>query len=308
MTLQLADRSVIHPRGIVEDVLVKVDKFIYPVDLVVLDMAEDRSIPLILGRAFLKTARTIIDVDEGKIILRAGDESIEFHLANKIQYPPDVENCWMIDEVNKEKKDETDEFFSYPTLDERLKMIAIKEAEGEELSRNEKYLKHLMSVSTPMVREKRKMREDPLPNEPPDKEQQQNDEYCFSINEIDKSKNKEAIKSDRGREDESKKSSSEKNNDPPNIEPTVQGSPQLQESCFSTKAIDQSENEEARRKERKREDKSIKVKNKLESSLETQPLTEEKVSIEREWNRAARKSLRRWRVKLIRRCKRKHPP
>src|SRR5436189_1206346 len=101
MTLQLADRSVIHPRGIVEDVLVKVDKFIYPVDLVVLDMVEDRSIPLILGRAFLKTARAIIDVDEGKIILRAGDESIEFHLANKIQYPPDVENCWMIDEVEK---------------------------------------------------------------------------------------------------------------------------------------------------------------------------------------------------------------
>src|SRR4051812_23927307 len=260
MTLQLADRSVIHPRGIVEDVLVKVDKFIYPVDLVVLDMAEDRSIPLILGRAFLKTARAIIDVDEGKIILRAGDESIEFHLANKIQYPPDVENCWMIDEVNKETKDEPDEFFSYPTLDERLKMISIKEAEGEELSRNEKYLKHLMSVSTPLVKEKRKMLEDPLPHEPPDKEQQQNGEYCFSINVIDKSKNEGAIKSDRERENGSNKSWSEKNNDPPDIEPTVQGSPQLQEFCFSTNAIDQSENEEAIRRERRREDKSIKVK------------------------------------------------
>src|SRR4051812_13075589 len=231
MTLQLADRSVIHPRGIVEDVIVKVDKFIYPVDLVVLDMAEDRSISLILGRAFLKTARAIIDVDEGKIILRAGDESIEFHLANKIQYPPEAENCWMIDEVNKEKKDETDEFFSYPTLDERLKMIAIKEAEGEELGRNEKYLKHLMSVSTPLVKEKQKRRKDPLPHEPPDKERQQNRDYCFSINEIDKSKN-----------------------------------------------------EETRRKERRREDKSIKVKNKLESSLEPRPLTEDKVSIQREWN------------------------
>src|SRR4051812_24286270 len=175
LTLQLADRSIIHSRGIIEDVLVKVDKFIYPVDLVVLDMAEDRSIPLILGRAFLKTARAIIDVDEGKIILRAGDESIEFHLANKIQYPPEAENCWMIDEVNKEKKDEADEFFSYPKLDERLKMIAIKEAEGEELGRNEKYLKHLMSVSTPMVKEKWKMRRDPSPHEPPDKGQQQND-------------------------------------------------------------------------------------------------------------------------------------
>src|SRR3954465_546360 len=111
MTLQLADRSIIHPRGIVEDVLIKVDKFIYHVDLVVLDMAEDRGIPLILGRSFLRTARAIIDVEEGKIMLRAGEESIEFHLDNKIQYPPDVENCWMIDEVDKETKDETDEFF-----------------------------------------------------------------------------------------------------------------------------------------------------------------------------------------------------
>src|SRR5437588_3476780 len=92
--------------------------------------------------------------------------------------------------------------------------------------------------------------------------------------------------------------SSEKNNDPPDIEPTVQGPPQLQESCFSTNKIDKLENEEARRRERKREDKSIKVKNKLESSLETRPLTEEKVSIQREWNREVTKSLKRWRMKL----------
>src|SRR3954464_1643918 len=103
-------------------------------------------------------------------------------------------------------------------------MIEKKEAEGEELGRNEKYLKRLISVSTPMVREKQKRRRDPLPHEPPDNEQQQNDEYCFSINVIDKTKNKEAIKSVKGRGDESKKSWLEKNNDPPDIEPTVQGS------------------------------------------------------------------------------------
>src|SRR5436190_625616 len=119
ITLQLADRSIIHPRGIVEDVLIKVDKFIFPIDLVVLDMEEDRSIPLILGRGFLKTARAIIGVDEGKIILRAGDESVEFLLANKIKYPPEAENCWMIDEVTKEKEDELGEIFIYPTLEER---------------------------------------------------------------------------------------------------------------------------------------------------------------------------------------------
>ncbi|XP_031271281.1 uncharacterized protein LOC116129694 [Pistacia vera] len=53
VSLQLADRSIKHPWGIVEDVLVKVDKFILPTDFVVLDMKEDKEIPLIFGRPFL---------------------------------------------------------------------------------------------------------------------------------------------------------------------------------------------------------------------------------------------------------------
>ncbi|XP_010276560.1 PREDICTED: uncharacterized protein LOC104611272 [Nelumbo nucifera] len=55
ITLQLADRSIKYPRGIVEDVLVKVGNFIIPADFIVLDMEEDRSMPLILGRPFLAT-------------------------------------------------------------------------------------------------------------------------------------------------------------------------------------------------------------------------------------------------------------
>ena len=49
--LQLADRSIAYPRGVLEDVLVKVDKFIFPVDFVVLDMEEDQQVPLKIGRA-----------------------------------------------------------------------------------------------------------------------------------------------------------------------------------------------------------------------------------------------------------------
>ena len=52
MSLQLADRSIKHLRGIIEDVLVKVDKLIFPVDFVVLDMEEDNEVPLILARPF----------------------------------------------------------------------------------------------------------------------------------------------------------------------------------------------------------------------------------------------------------------
>ncbi|XP_022871918.1 uncharacterized protein LOC111391016 [Olea europaea var. sylvestris] len=69
LTLQLADRSITYPRGIIEYVLVKVDKFIFSVNFVVLDMEEDEKVPLILGRPFLATGRALIDVQEGKLTL-----------------------------------------------------------------------------------------------------------------------------------------------------------------------------------------------------------------------------------------------
>ena len=49
ITLQMADRSIAKPWGVIEDVFIKVDKFIYPVDFVVLDMGDDNKVPLILG-------------------------------------------------------------------------------------------------------------------------------------------------------------------------------------------------------------------------------------------------------------------
>src|SRR5436189_5912062 len=78
IALQLADRSKVYPRGILEDVLIKVDKFIFPIDLIVLDMEEDKSILLILGRPFLATKSAVIDVGEEKLILKLGDDKIEF--------------------------------------------------------------------------------------------------------------------------------------------------------------------------------------------------------------------------------------
>ncbi|XP_073120512.1 uncharacterized protein [Henckelia pumila] len=74
VSLQLADRFITYPRGIIEDVLVKVDKFIFPVDFLVLDMDEDIDMPLILGRPFLATGKALIDVQMGKLILRVGED------------------------------------------------------------------------------------------------------------------------------------------------------------------------------------------------------------------------------------------
>ena len=62
VTLQLADRSIKHPKGVLEDVLVKVENLYFPVDFVILEMEEDVEIPLLLGRPFLKTAGALIDV------------------------------------------------------------------------------------------------------------------------------------------------------------------------------------------------------------------------------------------------------
>ncbi|CAH9138304.1 unnamed protein product [Cuscuta epithymum] len=81
MSLQLADRSVKYPKGILEDVLVRVDKFIFPVDFVVMDMEEDRETALILGRPFLATARALVDVADGSLSLRVGDDVCTFKLS-----------------------------------------------------------------------------------------------------------------------------------------------------------------------------------------------------------------------------------
>ena len=62
VSLQLADRSITYPRGIVEDVLVKVDKFFLLADFINLDMEGDQEISLILGRPFLATGEALIDV------------------------------------------------------------------------------------------------------------------------------------------------------------------------------------------------------------------------------------------------------
>ncbi|XP_022883328.1 uncharacterized protein LOC111400113 [Olea europaea var. sylvestris] len=98
LTLQLMDRSITYPKGIIEDVLVKVDKFIFLVDFVVLDMEEDEKVPLILGRPFLATGRALIDVQEGKLTLRVNEEQVTFNIHQEKKAPEKgkVDICKMI--------------------------------------------------------------------------------------------------------------------------------------------------------------------------------------------------------------------
>ncbi|PIN17864.1 DNA-directed DNA polymerase [Handroanthus impetiginosus] len=84
ITLQLADRSLTYPKGVIEDILVKVDKFIFPADFVVLDMEADSEIPIILRRPFLATSRTLIDVQKGELTMRA------------MKFPNESDECFAV--------------------------------------------------------------------------------------------------------------------------------------------------------------------------------------------------------------------
>nr|GFB70571.1 reverse transcriptase domain-containing protein [Tanacetum cinerariifolium] len=76
MVLELADRTISEPTGVTENVFVKVGKFYFPPDFVILGFVADPRVPLILGRPFLSIAYALIDVYEGEIILRHDDQSL----------------------------------------------------------------------------------------------------------------------------------------------------------------------------------------------------------------------------------------
>nr|GEW88350.1 hypothetical protein [Tanacetum cinerariifolium] len=80
MSIQLADQSIKYPIRVCENLLVKISKFIFPVDFVVLEMDKDELVPIILGRPFLTTARSVIDIHEGKSSLRVRSETVTFNI------------------------------------------------------------------------------------------------------------------------------------------------------------------------------------------------------------------------------------
>ena len=92
ISLLLADRSYKHLWGIIENVLVKVGKFVLPADFVILDMEEDDSVPIILGRPFPATGKAQINVQEGELKLRVQGVEITFHVFQPMKHPDDDRN------------------------------------------------------------------------------------------------------------------------------------------------------------------------------------------------------------------------
>ncbi|KAA3466890.1 Retrovirus-related Pol polyprotein from transposon opus [Gossypium australe] len=86
LLLQPANRSIAHPEGKIEDVLVHVDKFIFPVDFIILDFEVDKEVPNILGRPFLETNKTLIDVQKGEFTIQVQDKQVTFSVVTPLTH------------------------------------------------------------------------------------------------------------------------------------------------------------------------------------------------------------------------------
>ncbi|RDX92306.1 hypothetical protein CR513_25582, partial [Mucuna pruriens] len=108
MTIQLANMSIVQPLGVLEDVLVQVNKLIFPADFYVLDMEDETSgkeSTLILGRTFLMTARTKIDVHVGTLSMEFGDTLVQFNIFEAIKHPTEDHSIFginFLDEIVEE--------------------------------------------------------------------------------------------------------------------------------------------------------------------------------------------------------------
>ncbi|XP_070014227.1 uncharacterized protein [Nicotiana sylvestris] len=91
----MADRSMKRLLGIIDDVLVRVDKFILLVNFVILDSEEDYRVPIILGRSFLATGKALVDVEAGELTFWAGDEKVVFHVCKSMKQPNSTERRMM---------------------------------------------------------------------------------------------------------------------------------------------------------------------------------------------------------------------
>ena len=100
VTLQMVDRTMAKPEGVIEDVLVKVGKFFFPIDFIILDIEEDSQVPLLLGRTFLATGAALIDMQKGVLTLRVGEEAVDFNMLQSLKnLDTDREDYKLVDDV-----------------------------------------------------------------------------------------------------------------------------------------------------------------------------------------------------------------
>nr|GFA42070.1 DNA-directed DNA polymerase [Tanacetum cinerariifolium] len=115
MTLELADRSITHSKGVAEDVFVKGGKFHFLTDFVVVDFEADPRVPLILGRSFLGTDRALIDVYREELTLRVNDDVVTFNLNQTTRYSSTYDDLSVnrIDIIDVSREEYTQEIIGF---------------------------------------------------------------------------------------------------------------------------------------------------------------------------------------------------
>ncbi|XP_016185615.1 uncharacterized protein LOC107627281 [Arachis ipaensis] len=101
MSLELVDRSLVIPKGVIENLLIRVGKFIFPADFVILDLEEEGDDSIILGRPFLTIARAIIDVEQEQMTLRVNDEKITLNVFQEVQHTVEDNRLLKLNELDE---------------------------------------------------------------------------------------------------------------------------------------------------------------------------------------------------------------
>ncbi|XP_057432651.1 uncharacterized protein LOC130725440 [Lotus japonicus] len=111
MHLQLADRSIVTPWGVCEDVLVKVGKFYFPADFVILDMDEEDEMPLIFGRPFLATTKVKIDVEKRVVSLKSYGKKMKIKMPDLQEKPKEKGDALLVDLMKIWSDESLESFF-----------------------------------------------------------------------------------------------------------------------------------------------------------------------------------------------------
>ncbi|XP_070039924.1 uncharacterized protein [Nicotiana tomentosiformis] len=128
MRLQMMDRTMKKPLGIIDDVLVRVDKFILPADFVILDCEVDYEVPIILGRPFLATRKALVDVEAGELTFRMGDEKVVFYVCKSMRQPNSNEVCSFVDLVTEVIVDDTSAMIN---VEDPLEAVLLNQEDDE---------------------------------------------------------------------------------------------------------------------------------------------------------------------------------
>ncbi|KAK4727138.1 hypothetical protein R3W88_032055 [Solanum pinnatisectum] len=113
----MADRTVKKPIGVLQDVLVKVESFIFPADFVILYCEVDFEVPIILGRPFLATGRSLVNMERGQMKFRLNNEEITFNICRSMKQERDLKSVSMVNHIVEQD--------SVVSIEERLGVDAL---------------------------------------------------------------------------------------------------------------------------------------------------------------------------------------